>query len=249
MILLLAPHVAMAFPPSAEDRRRFAGRILDATRELTASARPDAAKARRHCAEARDIARRFDANDYWFALVEDCLAAVSDFEKDKVAACNHYAAAAERYVGARSDSRARSVDADLERIRTALTRLGCAIATATPPPLRILGPLSPADLKEVVARVAAAHASLLGKDPKAAREVCNEARDFAARFTHNEYAAGVVEECFADVEIFEQDKGVACTRYGLAMTHYASVRAGDTGAEAASSQLRRLKRVRRKHAC
>src|SRR5215470_4681591 len=38
--LLLLVQAAAAFPPSSDDRRRFVGKILDAGKELTASAKP-----------------------------------------------------------------------------------------------------------------------------------------------------------------------------------------------------------------
>src|ERR1700754_2120747 len=118
-VLLLLAQAAAAFPPSSEDRRRFVGKILDSGKELTASAKPDPARARQLCNEARDIARRSDPNDYWTALIADCLGAVDDFEKNKTAACDHYATAADKYGKVRNDPKARSVEADVKRIQDA----------------------------------------------------------------------------------------------------------------------------------
>ncbi len=242
---------AAAFPPSAEDRRRFTATILQATKELTLSARPDLAKARRNCGDARDMMRRFDANDYWIALVEDCFAAISEIEQDRPAACGHYRLAAEKYAKVRSDPKARSVEADLARVEKAQTRLGCITpVVAKPIEEGSAGPLTEASLQEIIARTTGAQRQLtVAKNPDAARDVCEEARLLARRFSANGYASGLVEECFGDVETFEKNPGVACTRYGLALTHFAAAKRGEIGYAAAAAEARKVRRVRGRLKC
>jgi len=248
-VLMLLVQSAAAFPPSSEDRRRFVTKILDAGKELTASARPDPAKARQLCNEARDIARRSDPNDYWIALIEDCLGSVDDFEKNKSAACDHYGTAADKYAKVRNDPKARSVEADVTRIHDARVRLGCSAVAVVAPPPKIGGPLSPQDLGEVIARTASAHAMVLRKQAKAARDLCHEAQQYAGRYDPNAFASGAVEECLAEVELLEKNQPVACTRYGLASTHYATAKPNDPGGRQAPAHVHRLTKLRKKLGC
>jgi hypothetical protein len=247
-VLLLAD-TAAAFPPSADDRRKFIAKILDSGKELTASAKPDAARARQLCNDARDIARRSDPNDYWIALIEDCLGAVDDFEKNKTAACDRYAAAADKYAKVRNDPKARSVEADIKRIQDARLRLGCAAVAAVAPPPKIGGPLSLQDLGEVMNRTATAHAMVLRKDAKNARNLCDEAKRHADRFDPSAFASGAIEECLAEVDLLEKNQPVACTRFGLASTHYATAKPNDPGGRQAPGNVQRLNKLRKKLGC
>lgn len=249
MALLLLAGTAAAFPPSADDRRKFITKILDSGKELTARATPEPAKARQLCNEARDIARRSDPNDYWIALIEDCLGAVDDFEKNKTAACDHYGAAADKYAKVRNDPKARSVEADIKRIQDARVRLGCAAVAAPPPPTKIGGPLSLQDLGEVMNRTANAHAMVLRKNVKDARGLCDEAKRYADRYDPSAFASGAIEECFAEVDLLEKNQPVACTRFGLAATHYATARPNDPGGRQAPSNVHRLNQLRKKLKC
>jgi hypothetical protein len=248
-MLALTGHAAMAFPPSAADRRDIAARLLESSVALR-GAKPDAARARRACNDARAIARRSDANDLWSAQIEDCLATVDDVQDNAVGACDHYAEAAEKYAKVRNDPDIRSVDADIERTRKARVRLACPGTVAAPPAATLAGgPPAAKDLNAIVARTTGAHVQLFAKDAKGARSTCEEARRHAARFAPTGYAAGIVEECFADVASFENDKPLACTRYGTAATHYAAARPGEPGATQAARQVERVKAIRAKLGC
>jgi len=250
LVLVLAVQTAAALSPPAEERRKFTAKILESTKELTTSARPDTAKARKSCIEANDIARRYDPNDYWAALVEDCLAAVNDFTKNNLAACEHYEAATGYYAKVRENPRARNVEADIERILAAKTKLGCQVSAILQILPKASEPLSPKDLSNIVTRVANARALLKPrKDAAGARAACEEARLNAERFAPNEFAAGVVEECFAEVELFEKNQPLACTRYTLAETHYNSAKPDETGAKQAANDARRLNQIRAKLHC
>jgi hypothetical protein len=242
---ILTIHRADAFPASQQDGRDFAAKLRQAR-----LARPgtDATKANAACKDAQSLARRFDANDFWLAQVEECFAAVAEIERDKVAACDRYAAAAEKYAKVRNDAKIRSVEPDIERTAKAHARLSCPNAIAMLP-ANAAGPLTAKGLNEIVARVTAARIQLIQNGSVAARATCDEARHYAARFAAYAYAAGVVEECFADIDAFEKNKGMACTHYQTAATLYARTGPNEQGVSQAGKQVARIGRIRAKLGC
>jgi len=239
---LLTIHRAAAFPASQQDGREFAAKLRQATAALA-----DAGKATTACRDAQSFARRFDANDVWLAQVEECFAAVAEIERDKAAACDHYAAAAEKYAKARNDGKIRSVESDIERTTKAHARLSCprAIAIVT---VKAASPLTAQDLNEITARVTAARMQLVENGP-AARATCEEAKRYAERFVANAYAAGVVEECFADVAASEKNKDTACARYQTAATLYAGTGASEQGFTQSGKQVARMRLIRARLGC
>jgi hypothetical protein len=190
----------------------------------------DALAARKSCTEAQAIVEKFDLDTYVTAQIEECFAKADHLQKNVAAACQHYRNAAENYDKVRSNPKSsvfggsRSVDTKLKDIGEAYSGLKCSGAIPAADTAKMARPPNVSEINEVMAltlRVKLRSDSY--NDLPSAKQTCDDARVYAARFDPDSYVAGMIDSCYGYYEEARKNQAAACSYFTKAAKEFEAV--------------------------